>query len=94
MQPRTAHSTVARHGIIIMCFVIASLSVVLPDIATAEDPGLSAKQKAVAKIPFERMTASATERIKSTINPKAIYKHLPKSTIQCSPELYLSLIHI
>ena len=92
MQPRTAHSTVARHGIIIMCFVITSLSVVLPDIATAEDPGLSAKQKAVAKIPFERMTASATERIKSTINPKAIYKHLPKSTIQCSPELYIQLV--
>ena len=92
MQPRTANSNVARCFKTIVCFVIALLSVVLPDTATAEDSGLSAKQKAFGNIPFERMTASATERIKSTINSEAVYKHLPESTIQCSPELYIQLV--
>lgn len=92
MQPRTANSSIAHSCKTIMCLALASLSMIVPRTVTAENPGLSAKQKAVAGIPFERMTASAAERIKQTINSRAIFKHLPESTIPCTPELYIQLI--
>ena len=75
-----------------LCLAVWIAIACAPPKAIAEEPRLSAKQKAIARIPFERMTTSATARVRETIDSGSVFKHLPESTIKFSQELYIQLI--
>lgn len=92
MQLPTINLPGYGHWIAKICLAVLIAVACQPPKALAEEPRLSAKQKAIARIPFERMTTSATARVQATIDSGSVFKHLPESTIKCSQELYIQLI--